>query len=160
MIGGMDDYYPLVKTLHIISAAILFGTGLGTAFFMFCSKFAPDLHGKYFAVRTAVLADWLFTAPAVVIQPLTGAFLVYSGALRPDALWLHATYGLYLLAGACWIPVVWIQIRMRNMLAAALKDNTPLPPAYDKLFRVWFWLGWPAFGGLVIVFFLMVMKPV
>src|ERR1700758_5113217 len=107
----MDDYYPLVKTLHIISAAVLFGPGMGTAFFMFCSRFAPDLHEKYFAMRTAVLADWIFTAPAVVIQPLTGALLIYAGGLKWDALWLELSLILYIFAGLLWLVVVGIQIR-------------------------------------------------
>ena len=151
--------YWTVKTVHIISAAILFGTGLGTAFFMFRSHFTDNAQEKFYAARTTVLADYLFTAPAVVVQPLTGAWLVWQagyGWLDP---WLAATYGLYILAGVCWLPVVWIQIRLKRMLAHSVATGDALPERYGRLFRIWFVLGWPAFIGLIVVFFLMVMKP-
>jgi uncharacterized membrane protein len=156
----MGDWYYIIKTLHILSAAILFGTGLGTAFFMFCGKFTPDLHEKFFAARTAVLADWLFTAPAVIIQPLTGFALIKMGGYAPMAPWLTATYVLYILIGLCWLPVVWIQIRLRDMLAESLKTGATLPPLYSRLFRIWIGLGIPAFAGVIAIFFLMILKPV
>lgn len=153
------NVYLLVKTIHIISATILFGTGLGIAFFMFRSWFADDLHEKLFALRTTVLADYLFTAPAAVLQPLTGAWLISQAGLRGTEPWLLATYGLYALAGACWLPVVWIQIRLKQMVSRSVSSGIALPPDYQRLFRLWFALGWPAFLGLVGVFFLMVLKP-
>jgi uncharacterized membrane protein len=156
----MADAYALIKTVHIISSTILFGTGLGTAFFMFCSRFAPDLHEKYFAARTAVLADWIFTAPAVIIQPLTGMMLIRLGGYAPMSLWLTATYILYVLIGLLWIPVVWIQIRLRDMLAQSLKTGEALPPLFEKMFRMWITFGAHAFLGVIAIFFLMVLKPV
>lgn len=153
------DWYLTVKTLHILSATVLFGTGLGTAFFMVRSWFADNLHERYFASRTTVLADTVFTLPAVAIQPVTGAWLVGAGGFDWTEPWLMTTYGLYVLAGACWLPVVWLQLRMRNMARDAISTGSELPPEYERLFRMWFLLGWPAFLGLVIVFFLMVMKP-
>lgn len=153
------DLYFVIKTIHIISSTILFGTGLGTAFFFFRSHFTDNLQAKFYAARTTVLADYLFTAPAVIVQPLTGFWLISKGGYDPMALWLTRTYGLYILAGLCWLPVVWIQIRLKKMLKAALDTGAPLPDEYHRLFRIWFLLGWPAFLSLVAVFFLMVMKP-
>jgi uncharacterized membrane protein len=151
--------YLLIKTVHIIAATILFGTGLGIAFFMFRSCFTDSLHEKFYAIRTTVLADYLFTAPAAVLQPATGAWLIWEGGLRWDDSWLLATYVLYAIAGACWLPVVGIQIRLKRILSAGLSTGKPLPDEYHRLFRVWFLLGWPAFLSLVAVFFVMVAKP-
>ncbi len=154
------ELYPLVKVAHILSATVLFGTGAGIAFFKFRARFTDNLHEKYFAARNTVLADSLFTAPAVIIQPLTGFWLIQEGGYEFSDLWLLITYGLYLLAGVCWLPVVWIQIRLRNIVRHSLETDTPLPEDYHRLFRLWFILGWPAFGGLVAIFGLMVIKPV
>lgn len=154
------DWYFIIKTLHIISATILFGTGLGTAFFFLCSHFTDSPQEKFFAARTTVIADYLFTAPAVIIQPLTGFWLVWQGGFGWMDAWLAWTYVIYIIAGACWLPVVWIQIQLKKMLAENLAAGAPLPERYHRLFRIWFILGWPAFIGLVIVFFLMVVKPV
>ena len=154
------DLYLVIKTLHIISSTILFGTGIGIAYFMFCSRYAQNIHEKYYAARFTVLADYIFTAPAVIIQPLTGMWLVLNGGYYPMALWLKATYALYILAGACWLPVVWIQIQLRKMVAECAASGPDLPPRYDRLFRIWFLLGCPAFLSLIVIFYLMVMKPV
>jgi uncharacterized membrane protein len=151
--------YLLIKTIHIVSATILFGTGLGIAFFMFRSWFADDLQEKLFALRTTVMADYLFTAPAALIQPLTGAWLIWKGGFAWADGWLLATYILYAVAAACWLPVVWIQRRLKRIVAASLAAHVPLPREYNRLFRLWFALGWPAFLGLVAVFFLMVIRP-
>jgi uncharacterized membrane protein len=155
---GMD-FYSIIKTLHIISSTVLFGTGLGIAFFMFSSGFAHNLHEKYFAARMTVRADFIFTLPAVILQPLTGIYLLHAGGFDPAAPWLAWTFALYLLAGVCWLPVVWIQMRMKSLLAASIKNNTPLPEIYHRLFKIWFLLGWPAFASLVFIFYLMVTKP-
>lgn len=153
------DVYLVIRTFHIISSTILFGTGLGIAFFMFGSYFTDNLHEKQYAARNTVLADYCFTFPAVIIQPLSGAWLVWQGGYDWTDFWLMATYGIYVIAGACWLTVVWIQIQLKTMLEHAINTNTALPHRYYKLFRIWFILGWPAFIGLVIVFFLMVFKP-
>jgi len=153
------DLYSLVKTLHILSATIVFGTGIGIANFMFfgsCSRVPVE---RAFAARLTVKADFLFTLPAVIIQPLSGAWLVWHGGFRWDDYWLVATYGLYLLAALCWVPVVFIQIRMKRLLEASTRGEAIDEAAYDPLFRKWFILGWPAFGGLIVIFWLMVTKP-
>jgi len=153
------DAYAIVKTVHIISATVLFGTGLGTAFFFWRAHAPGNEAGRLAAARTTVLADWLFTMPAVLLQPLTGARLIGSAGFRWNDLWLVATYGLYAVAGLCWLPVVAIQLRMKRMLEAEATGDTVDRAAYQRLFRAWFLLGWPAFGGLIVIFFLMVLKP-
>lgn len=154
------DTYQAVKLLHILGSTVLFGTGIGIAFFMYASRFAKNLHEKYFAARMTVLADMIFTTPAVVLQPATGIWLVMNGGYGVHDLWLNVTYGLYAAAGLCWLPVVWIQLQLRGMLKTAIDTATDLPPRYAKLFRIWFALGWPAFVALVVIFALMVAKPV
>ena len=153
------DLYLTIKVAHIISSTVLFGTGLGIAFFMFRSHFSEHIQEKYYAAHNTVLADYLFTLPAVILQPLTGIFLVWKGGYNWLDTWLVWTYILYLLAGLCWIPVVWIQHQLKTLAADALHNGTKLPDSYHQLFRYWMLLGWPAFAGLILVFFLMVFKP-
>lgn len=154
------NIYLIVKTIHIISSTILFGTGIGIAFFMFRAKFTTNLVEKLYATRSTVLADYLFTFPAVITQALSGAWLVNASGYGWMDSWLHITYAIYVLAGLCWLPVVWIQIQLKNILVNCVESNSPLPARYHKLFNIWFILGWPAFIGLVVIFFLMVTKPV
>lgn len=154
------DFYIIIKILHIISSTILFGTGIGIAFFMFRSWFTTNIHEKFYAARNTVLADYLFTFPAVVIQLISGVALIHLAGFNWTDLWLMVTYLIYMIAGLCWLPVVWIQIELKNMCKEASKNGTELPERYYKLFKIWFILGWPALVGLVIVFYLMVAKPV
>jgi len=153
------DLYFLVKTVHIISATIVFGTGIGIANFMFFGSRSRVPTERAFAARMTVKADFLFTLPSVIVQPLSGAWLVWQGGFLWDDQWLIVTYGLYLLAALCWVPVVFIQIRMKAMLESQAHGDTFDEAAYNRLFRLWFALGWPAFGGLVVIFWLMVTKP-
>ena len=153
------DWYFLVKTLHIISATIVFGTGIGIANFMFFGARSRVPAERVFAARMTVKADFLFTLPSVIIQPASGAWLIWQGGFLWNDYWLTVTYGLYLLAAICWIPVVLIQIRMKGLLEQQSRGETFDAVAYAKLFRLWFALGWPAFGGLIIIFWLMVTKP-
>lgn len=154
------DLYFVVKTLHIMSATILFGTGVGIAFFMLRSHFTDNIQEKFYVAHNTVLADYLFTLPAVIIQPATGFWLVWQGGYGWMDAWLAWTYVIYIIAGLCWLPVVWIQIQLKNMAKHAVEIGQALPERYHTFFKIWFLLGWPAFIGLVIVFFLMVMKPV
>ncbi len=151
--------YLLVKTLHIISAAILFGTGIDIAYFMFLGLLSPNPAARVFATRMTVRADFLFTLPAVIVQPLSGAWLIFHGGFSWNDSWLVLTYALYVLAGACWLPVVAIQMRMKAILEAQARGAPCDEAACRRLLRWWFLLGWPAFGGLVVVFWLMVAKP-
>lgn len=152
------DYF-LLKTIHILSSTVLFGTGIGTAFSLWMTHRRGDVGAIAVAARNVVLADWLFTTPAIVIQPLTGFWLLHSMGIAWTTNWVMLSLMLYLLAGACWLPVVAIQYRVRDLAVIAQRDHTPLPAAYFRLMRWWFALGWPAFLALVTVFWLMVAKP-
>lgn len=153
------DIYLFVKTLHIISATIVFGTGIGIANFMFFGSRSRTPAERAFAARMTVKADFMFTLPSAIVQPLSGAWLIWQGGFQWDDYWLVVTYGLYLLAAVCWVPVVFIQIHMKAMLEAQARGEAFNDAAYNQLFRTWFVLGWPAFGGLVAIFWLMVTKP-
>ena len=153
------DAYSLVKTLHIISGTVLFGTGLGIAFFFLAGQRSGDDRMALFAARTTCAADMIFTLTAGIVQPLSGFALIWLAGFDPMAPWLVWTYGLYLLALACWLPVVWLQLRMRDMLKIKLAGGAFDQAQFERHFRTWFALGWPAFAGLVGVFWLMVAKP-
>jgi uncharacterized membrane protein len=153
------DTYLLLKTVHVISATILFGTGLGIAFFFLTALRSGDPAGAYLAARTTAVADMLFTLTAGIVQPLTGFALVHMAGIDPSSRWLTWTYALYLLALVCWLPVVWLQLRMRDMLGAKVGGEAIDEARLRRYFCIWFVLGWPAFLGLVAVFWLMVAKP-
>lgn len=153
------DLYLVIKTVHIVSATVLFGTGLGIAALFFSSNLSSDTAARRFAAAMTVRADFIFTLPAVILQPLSGLWLVSRAGFSWTDYWLVWTYALYALAGICWIPVVLIQIRMKQMLDRQAGGEAIDQAAYNRLFRWWFALGWPAFGGLIAVFFLMVAKP-
>lgn len=106
-----------------------------------------------------MIADWLFTTPAGIIQPLSGIALIYLQGWSLTEPWLLVTYVLYLLAFLCWAPVVHLQIRIRDLARISARTNAPLPPAATSAFRIWFLLGWPTFAALVAVFWLMISKP-
>ena len=152
--------YLIVKWLHILSSTFLFGTGIGSAFYMLFTSLSRDVRAIAVVSRYVVLADWIFTSTTVVLQPLTGFYLAHLAGYPLGSAWIAWSVALYLLAGACWLPVVWIQLRMRNMAQAAARDATPLPEQYWRYLRTWFLLGIPAFLALVVVFYLMVAKPV
>jgi uncharacterized membrane protein len=151
--------YLIVKWIHIVSSTMLFGTGLGSAFYMFFVSRTGDPHVIAVVARYVVAADWLFTTPTVFIQPASGLYLVHMANIRLTSPWLLTSIGLFLLAGAAWLPVVWMQIRMRDMARAASVAGRPLPQQYWLFLRWWVALGVIAFVALVIVFFLMVVKP-
>jgi len=158
IVATMTEYV-LVKTLHIVVSTILFGTGIGSAFYMLLASLQQDAVVTHFVVRRVVIADWLFTTPAVILQPATGVYLAYVAGFPWSSTWLAWSIALYVVAGVCWLPVVWLQIRMRDLAAEAASNGSPLPPAYRRYFKVWFALGVPAFFALVVVFYLMVAKP-
>lgn len=151
--------YDIAKTLHLLSAAILFGAGLGTAWFMWRADRSGEVAHVAATARAVVLADWIFTAPAVLFQPLSGLWLVHLVGYPLTESWLLWSYLLYALAGACWLPVVWLQIRMRDLAAAAVARGESLPPQYHRYLGLWFALGWPAFIAVIAIFHLMVTKP-
>jgi uncharacterized membrane protein len=155
----MMDPYLTAKWLHILSSTVLFGTGMGTAFQMVWAMRTGRVETIHSVASGVVVADWIFTTPAGLIQPLTGLWLAHLAGWPLTAPWLLLTYALYLLALVCWLPVVHLQIRIRDLAGDALAKGQPLPDQARRLYRVWFALGWPAFAALVGVFWLMVSKP-
>jgi uncharacterized membrane protein len=150
--------YEILKCLHILSSTIFFGTGIGSAFFMFVANRRGEIHSIYFATRNVVLADLLFTTPAVIVQIATGTRLLYLTGYSFADLWVAWGVSLFGFAVACWLPVIWMQIRMRDLAKQALQDGTDLPALYWKLDKGWIILGSLALPAIVAVFYLMVAK--
>ena len=146
--------YLTLKWLHIISSVLLVGTGLGSAFYMFFTNRSGNVQAQAVVTRLVVRADWWFTMPTVFLQPATGLAMAAMAGLP----W-STSMALYLVAGACWLPVVWLQLRMRDMAAHAARSNGALPPLYWRYARRWEALGYPAFVAMAVVFYLMVNKP-
>ncbi|MDY0050040.1 MAG: DUF2269 domain-containing protein [Halothiobacillaceae bacterium] len=151
--------YLLLKSLHIFSTLLLFGTGLGSAFYKWMADRGGDVRAIATTNRHVVLADWLFTTPTIVLQPATGLWLAHLLGLPLTTPWLLLTLILYAIAGLCWLPVVALQIRMRNDACHALATGAPLPERYRRDARLWFLLGWPAFVSMTLIVLLMVFKP-
>ena len=151
------DYLTL-KTLHILSMVLLFGTGLGSAFYKWMADRSGMLPHIAVTNRHVVLADWCFTTPTVIFFFFFLLWMAYLAGWSWTSGWIAASLALYALAGACWLPVVWLQLRMRDLSSAALREGTPLPPLYWRMARWWFWLGVPAFSAMVAVVALMVFK--
>jgi uncharacterized membrane protein len=151
--------YSLLKYFHVIGAMVILGTGAGIAFFMVMAHLSRD---AIFIARTAavvVLADMIFTATAIVAQPMTGYLLVRATGLSLSEGWLVASLALYGIAGMFWLPVIWMQTRMRDLAAAAASTGTPLPTLYHRFFRLWFAFGFPGFGAVMLIVWLMIAKP-
>jgi uncharacterized membrane protein len=151
--------YFTLKYLHIIGAAVLLGTGAGIAFFMLLGHRTGDPVIVAGIARIVVIADLLFTASAVIAQPITGILLAAIEGWSLWESWIAVSIVLYLVAGAFWLPVVWIQIRMRDLAQHAAAAGAPLPARYRRLFRVWFAFGFPAFASVLAIFWLMLAKP-
>lgn len=151
--------YLLLKLVHVIGATVLFGTGMGIAFFMLMAHRTGDARLIAHTAGIVVIADTLFTATAVVLQPLTGLALAHLAGYRLTEGWVAASLGLYVLTGAFWLPVVWIQLRLRDLARAAAEAGTPLDAAYHRLWRLWFACGVPAFGAVLTILWLMTAKP-
>jgi len=153
------DPYLLARWLHILSSTVLFGTGIGTAFQMVWAMRTGKVETVHSVASGVVWADWLFTTPAGIVQPLTGLWLIHIAGYSLAEPWLVVTYALYLLALICWAPVVHLQIRIRDLAGGALAAGQPLPDEARRIYRIWFALGWPAFGALTGIFWLMVARP-
>ncbi|GIZ50666.1 DUF2269 family protein [Noviherbaspirillum aridicola] len=151
--------YLLLKTLHVLSSVILAGTGFGSFFYLLCANRSRSVPAQAVVVRYVVLADWMFTTPAGFIQPITGFMMMAMAGWSWTAPWIFWSLVLYVLAGACWLPVLWLQLQMRKMAEKAMKSETALPEVYWRYARRWELLGWPAFGSMVAIYFLMVGKP-
>ena len=155
----MSDVYSWVKILHILSSTVLFGTGLGTAFQMWMAHLSREPATIATVARNVVIADFLFTTPAVLLQPLTGILLFWMAGIDPFSSWLVVAYALYVLTGCCWLPVVRLQIKIRDIAQETAAASRALPATYNRYIKLWFVLGWPAFAAVIAIFWLMVEKP-
>jgi uncharacterized membrane protein len=155
----MTDLIFALKLIHVMGAAVLFGTGLGIAFFMWMAHRTGNAATVAATARVVVIADAVFTASAVVVQPLSGVALAWTMGIPLLTPWIVASFVLYVLVGLCWLPVVWIQIKLRDIAAYAAGRGAVLPAGYHQLFRIWFTLGWPAFFGVIAISALMIWKP-
>jgi len=151
--------YFAFKYLHLIGAAILLGTGAGIAFFQLMAHRSGNVDAIAAVARIVVIADFLFTATAVVLQPITGVVLAGLDGYPLGEGWIVLSIALYLLTGVFWLPVVWMQIRMRDLAAVAARAAQPLPRQYHGLFRIWFAFGFPAFAAVLAIFWLMMTRP-
>ena len=153
------EWFQWLRVAHILGACVLIGTGAGIAFFMLMAHRSRDPALIAHVARTVVIADWLFTASAVLVQPVTGLLLARALGWPLDSPWILWSLGLYLFIGACWLPVLVIQTRLRDLTAAAAATGSGLPPEYHRLFRWWFALGWPAFAAILALLVVMVVRP-
>lgn len=154
------ELYALLKVAHVVGAAVLLGAGAGIAFFMLMAHRTRDPALIAHTARIVVLADTVFTAAAVILQPITGGALAHLAGYPLFTGWIGVSLVLYVVTGLCWLPVVWIQIRLRDLALHAATTGTPLPEPYFRLFRLWFVLGFPAFAAVLALVWLMVTKPV
>lgn len=152
----LDD---LLRLAHVIGAAVLFGTGAGIAFFMLMANRTRDPRLIAHVAGTVVIADTLFTATAAVLQPLTGAWLAHRIGWPLTTGWIALSLVLYGVVGLFWLPVVWIQIQLRNLARNAADANLPLPARYHRLYRIWFAFGFPAFLSMIGILYLMLIRP-
>jgi uncharacterized membrane protein len=151
--------YFILKFLHVIGAAVLLGTGAGIAFFMLMAHVGGKPTVIAGVARIVVLADFLFTATAVVVQPISGVLLANEVGYSLREGWIVWSFVLYFITGAFWLPVVWMQMQMRSLAEAAVEHGAALPPAYHRLFWWWFAFGFPAFAAVVTIFWLMIARP-
>ena len=149
----------VVKTLHIMSSTLLFGTGIGTAFYLLVTSWTRDAHVVASVARFVVIADWIFTATTIVFQPASGIYLAHLMGLSLLTPWLYWSLVLYAIAALCWLPVVWLQIRLRDIAIDAAARGVELPRRYASHLGYWAALGVPALFSFLAIFYLMVAKP-
>ncbi len=145
-----------LKLIHVLSAIILFGLGLGTVFYKIMADRSRNHAAIAFTSAHVVKADWWFTTPTVIIQPLTGVLMANQLAISLGEDWLIQTFFLYAITGLCWIPVVYLQIKMRDIAQQSLDQRLPLPAIYHQYSKLWMWLGVPAFFSMIGITTLMI----
>jgi uncharacterized membrane protein len=151
--------YLIAKWLHVLSSTVLFGTGIGSAFYLLAASLSRDVRFLAGVARWVVRADWLFTGTTAVLQPATGLWLAHLAGTPLSTRWLGWSFALYALAIGCWLPVVWLQMRLRDLAVQAAQRGDPLPPAYWRFFGWWVALGVPALLAFLAIFWLMIAKP-
>jgi uncharacterized membrane protein len=154
------NLYFAIKYLHVLGAIVILGTGTGIAFFMLMAHRSSEAAFIARTASTVVIADVLFTLTAVLLQPITGGLLMMLSSTGFTELWISTSLGLYAVAGLFWVPVILMQIEMRDLAREAAAQNAALPPRYFALFRRWFLFGIPGFGSVMLILWLMIAKPV
>ena len=149
----------LLLLVHVIGATVLFGTGAGIAFFMVIAHRTGNPALIAHVAGTVVIADTLFTATAAILQPVSGWLLARSIGWTMSEGWIQLSLGLYVFVGLFWLPVVVIQIRLRTIARACAASGTALTAEYQKLYRLWFACGFPAFFAVIAILWLMLVKP-
>jgi len=149
----------ILRWVHIIGATVLLGTGAGIAFFMLIAHQTKDAKIIAHVAGTVVIADMIFTATAVILQPISGTWLAVETGWELSEGWILVSLALYIFIGIFWLPVVWIQIKMRNLAREADQNNQELPQQYYRLFRIWFACGFPAFFAVMAILWLMIARP-
>jgi len=151
--------YLLLKFVHVLGAVVMLGTGTGIAFFMLMAHRTGEPAFIARTARVVVMADAIFTASAVILQPVTGYLLVLATGRSLLEPWVLLSLAFYLGAGVFWLPVVWIQMKLRDLAAVAAANGTALPAEYHRYFRIWFAFGIPGFGFTMAILWLMIAKP-
>ncbi|MDH5693275.1 MAG: DUF2269 domain-containing protein [Gammaproteobacteria bacterium] len=151
--------YLSLKVVHMLSMVLLFGTGLGSAYYKWMADRSKNIAHIAKTNRHVVLADWCFTTPTIILQPVTGISMLHLHDIPVQTSWVMGSIFLFVLAGACWLPVVWLQIRMRDLAYTSQREGKPLPLLYWRYAKFWFWLGVPAFIAMVLIVILMIFKP-
>jgi uncharacterized membrane protein len=151
--------YLTIEYLHVLGAIVILGTGAGIAFFMLMAHRSRDAAFIAKTAEVVVIADLIFTFSAVLLQPVTGGLLMWLSSTSITERWLMTSLVLYAIAGVFWVPVVFMQMEMRDLARAAVAKGTPLPPRYFSLFRRWFLFGIPGFGSVMAILWLMIAKP-
>lgn len=155
----MIDSLNFARWLHVVGVTVLLGTGSGIAFFMVMAHQTKDAKIVAHVAKIVVIADFLFTACTVIVQPLTGLWLMSLVGWRMTTPWIAISLILYVMIGLFWLPVVWMQIQMRDLAFAASEAGEPLPEEYHRLYRLWFACGFPAFAAVLVIVWLMIAKP-
>ncbi len=153
------EWLLVLRWAHILGATVLMGSGAGIAFFMVMAQRSRDPALIAHVAGIVVIADTLFTATAAIVQPITGVLLALETGWDLTESWILTAIGLYIVVGVFWLPVVWIQIQLRDLARAAAANNTPLPPRYHRLYRIWFAFGFPAFAAMLAILWVMIAQP-
>lgn len=151
--------YVWLKWVHILSATLMLGTGLGSAYYKFFTVRSGNLQAMAVVLRLVVMADLLFTVPSVILQPITGLAMAHMVGLPLTSTWILGSLAGYAVAGVCWVPAFWLQLKMRDLAQTSLEQSIPLPERFHRYGRIWALLGIPAFAAMLVVYYLMVFKP-
>ncbi len=146
------DYF-LLKLIHILSATLMIGTGLGSAFYLYLTYKKSAVQTVKEVLNFVILADTIFTTPSVIIQLITGIMLSdLLGLLYTDWFWLVLAVSVIVLV--LWLRAAFIQFKLKKLL----EEENKLSPKFHHLMNIWFILGVPSFGGAIYLYYLMVYR--